>query len=399
MRSRCVFAFSLSIVSCIILCTTVSAQVARPPAPPVTFYEEQKRKANENVVTIMGSGRLTGYSQFAEDISNVLEEQPGSNLRIIPLIGKGAGQNVLDMLYLRGIDMGIVDQDILTYFKRNNPTAYGDVDQRIHYIAKVFNTVLHVYAKRDIRRLEDLRGKKVSCLKPLSTVAIFCENLFLAAGIDVQIVHDDGGAAMQKVKSGEIAAAARGAQPPLQGFEGVKPEDNLHFVPIDETTLPKSAFNAVRTAYLPARLKASHYPTMIRDGLDVPSVANSSLLAVYNWPSGSDRFNRVASFVRAFFANIDKFPTPARHPGWADVNLAADVPGWRRFSIAQELVEQIRRAPRSDNAVVDDQAKKAFVAFLDQYRQTKGSGAPLSDADTTALWSQFQEWWSTRATR
>jgi TRAP-type uncharacterized transport system substrate-binding protein len=373
--------------------------VARPPTPPVTFYEEQKRKANENVVTIMGSGRLTGYSQFAEDISNVLEEQPGSNLRIIPLIGKGAGQNVLDMLYLRGIDMGIVDQDILSYFKRKNPAAYGDVDQRIHYIAKVFNTVLHVYAKRDIRRLEDLRGKKVSCLKPLSTVAIFCENLFLAAGIDVQVVHDDGAAAMQKVKSGEIAAAARGAQPPLQGFEGVKPEDNLHFVPIDETTLPKSAFNAVRAAYLPARLKASHYPTMIKDGVDVPSVANSSLLAVYNWPSGSDRFNRVSSFVRAFFANIDKFPTPARHPGWADVNLAADVPGWRRFSVAQELVEQIRRASRGENGGQDEQAKKAFVVFLDQYRQTKGSGAPLSDADTTALWSQFQEWWATRATR
>jgi len=381
------------------MCAISSAQVARQPNPPVSFFEEQKRKANENVVTIMGSGRLTGYSQFAEDISNVLEEQPGSNLRIIPMLGKGAGQNVLDMLYLRGIDMGIVDQDILSYLKRKNPAAYADVGQRITYIAKVFNTVLHVYAKRDIRSLEDLRGKKVSCLKPLSTVAIFCENLFLAAGIDVQIVHDDGGAAMQKVKSGEVAAAARGAQPPLQGFEGVKPEDNLHFVPIDETTLPNSDFNPIRAAYLPARLKASHYPTMINDGVDVPSVANSSLLAVYNWPAGTDRFNRVATFVRAFFANIDKFPTPARHPGWADVNLAADVPGWRRFPVAQELVDQIRKAPRTDTAVVDEQAKKAFVTFLDQYRQAKGGGTPPSEADTTALWSQFQQWWATRITR
>jgi len=136
----------------------------------VSPYEEAKRKANENVVTIMGSGRLTGYTQFAEDISNVLNATK-SEVRVIPVIGRGAGQNVIDMLYVKGIDMGIVDQDILVYMKRKDPRLYGDIDRRIHYIAKLFNTALHIYAKKNVRGLEDLAGQKISCLAPLSTVA------------------------------------------------------------------------------------------------------------------------------------------------------------------------------------------------------------------------------------
>ena len=145
--------------------------------------EVAKRKANENVVMIMASGRLNGYTQFAEDISNVLDDLPGAELRVIPVLGKSAGQNILDMLYLKGVDMGVVDQDILSYLKRSDPRTFGDLNQRIQYITKLFNSELHLYAKKDIRGLEDLRGKKVSCLKPMSTVALFCENLFLALGI------------------------------------------------------------------------------------------------------------------------------------------------------------------------------------------------------------------------
>ena len=138
-------------------------------------YEAAKRKANENVVMIMASGRLTGYTQFAEDIGNVLNNLPGNSLRVIPVLGNSAGQNILDMLYLKGVDMGVVDQDILAYLKRSDPKAFGDIDQRIQFITKLFNSELHLYAKKDIHSLEDLRGKKVSCLKALSTVALFCE--------------------------------------------------------------------------------------------------------------------------------------------------------------------------------------------------------------------------------
>lgn len=368
------------------------AVVAGPTIP----YEEAKRKANENVVTIIGSGRLTGYTQFAEDISNVLNPMK-SGVRVIPVIGGGAGQNVVDMLYLKGIDMGIVDQDILAYMKRMDPRLYGDIDRRVHYITKLFNTALHIYAKKDVRSLEDLAGKKVSCLAPLSTVAIFCENLFLALGIKVEVVHDDAGLAMEKVRRGEVAAAARGAQPPLQGFEKVRPDDGLHFVPISEATLPSSNYAAVRAAYLPARLKPEHYPTMIPEGQEVLTVATGSLLAAYAWPVGSERFQRIALFTKLFFDNIDQFAKPPRHPAWADVNLATEIPGWTRFGSAKEWLATDRRSQKtSTSSHSDDQMKAAFGAFIDDFATRRGKAKPLSEAEKAGLWNEFQVWWAGR---
>ena len=371
------------------------AQNPKPVQGQPSAFEAARRKANENVVMIMGSGRLNGYTQFAEDISNVLDSLEGSELRVIPILGKSAGQNILDMMYLKGIDMGVVDQGMLEYLKRTQPKTFGDIDRRVQYITKLFNSELHLYARKDVRGLEDLRGKKVSCLKRMSTVALFCENLFLALGIKADIVYDDAALAMEKVKSGQIAAAARGALAPLQGFENVRPEDNLHFVPIDQASLPNSDFNAVRAAYLPARLKSTHYPAMIPPGADVPTIATSVVLAVYAWPPRSERFQRVSNFVNLFFDNIDKFAKPPRHPGWADVNLAAEVPGWTRFSPAKAWLDRKRQeAPVTTGSILpSEQMKQAFVTFVDEYERAKGSGAPLSVAEQASLWTQFQQWW------
>lgn len=389
------YVFPMLLCGSVCLSAAAMAQTPRSTQGPGVSYDTAKRKANENVVMIMGSGRLQGYTQYAEDISNVLDNLPGASLRVIPVLGKSAGQNILDMLYLKGIDMGVVDQDILSYLKRTDPRTFGDIDQRVQYVTKLFNSELHLYAKKDIRGLEDLRGKKVSCLKPMSTVALFCENLFIALGIKAEIVYDDMALAMEKVKNGQVAAAARGAQPPLQGFENVRPEDNLHFVPIDQASLPNSNFEAVRAAYLPARLKPTHYPTMIPPNENVPTIATSVVLAVYAWPPTSERFQRMSSFVNLFFDNIDKFAKAPRHPGWADVNLAAEVPGWTRFRPAKEWLDRKRReAPEiTSSTLPNEQMKKDFVAFTSEFARIRGSGVPLSNAETSALWTQFQQWW------
>lgn len=391
--SSCILATFL----CGLFCFSGAAisQTVKPLPGKGSTYESARRKANENVVMIMGSGRLNGYTQFAEDISNVLDKLPGNTLRVIPVLGNSAGQNILDMLYLKGIDMAVVDQDILVYLKRTDPRAYSGLNQRIQYITKLFNSELHIYAKKDIRSLEDLRGKKVSCLKSMSTVALLCENLFLALRIKVEIVYDDAALAMEKVKNGEVAAAARGARPPLQGFETVRPEDNLHFVPIDKASLPKSNFEALRAGYLPARLKAEDYPAMIPAGETVPTIATSVLLAAYSWPPGSERFQRMTAFVNLFFNNIEKFAKPPRHPGWADVNLAAEVPGWTRFVPAQQWLDKKRKAAPETTGSTEpsDQMKQAFGKFIDDFARAKGSTEPLGEEERADLWAQFQQWW------
>ena len=359
-------------------------------------YNEAKRLANEGVVSITASGRTTAYSQFAEDIRNVIEALPNNNMRIVPIMGKSAGQNLLDILYLRGIDMGIVDQDILQYFKRQDPEFYGDLEKRVNFVTKLFNSEFHLVAKNDIKTLEDLRGKQVSCLMQMSTVALLCENIFRLLKIDVKIVYEDVDLAMLRLKKGEVAAAARAGSVPVPGFNGITAADNLHFVPIDEESLPKSDFNPIRAAYLPSRLRAEDYPNMIPAGESVPTVATSTLLAVYAWPPEGRQYQEIGQFIQLFFANIDKFRSAPRHPKWRDVNLAADVPGWTRFSAAQAWLDSRRSAEPAPPSITpgDPKMKAAFEKFISDLAKSQGDRT-FSPEQKETLYAQFLTWWET----
>ena len=75
-----------------------------------------RTKTNQGAIGIISGGVDGTYIRIAADLAAVLEE-PGS-LRILPVIGKGSVQNVADLLYLRGIDVAIVQSDVLAYVVR-----------------------------------------------------------------------------------------------------------------------------------------------------------------------------------------------------------------------------------------------------------------------------------------
>jgi TRAP-type uncharacterized transport system substrate-binding protein len=372
-----------------------AAQKPRQPTVTTIGSEEDKREANDKVVTILGTGRQTGHTQFAEEISNVIEGVSGEAQRVLPVLGKSENASVLDVLRIKGIDMAIVDRDVLINFKKQYEGRYGDVGQRINYITKLYNTALHVYAHTDIKSLEHLRGKKISCLKEGSTVAVMCETVFRVFKIDVQIVYDDFELALKKVKTGEIAAAATGATPPIPGFERVKPEDNLHFVPISAESLPNSDFKTIWATYLPIRLEHADYPNMIPQGGEVPTIATTTLLATYAWPPGSPGEQRTRRFVRLFFDNIEAFHQSPRHPKWKDVNLATEVGGWTRYPAAQEWLDSMRVATQANRVVAstnEGKIKANFARFLEEY--TRVNGAP-TEAQTKSMYALFVKWWET----
>src|SRR3954447_1864756 len=68
-------------------------------------------QANSGTVGVVSGGVDGTYIRIATDLAAVLDE--GDQLRILPIAGKGSLQNVADILYLRGIDLGIVQSDVL----------------------------------------------------------------------------------------------------------------------------------------------------------------------------------------------------------------------------------------------------------------------------------------------
>src|ERR671926_277287 len=108
--------------------------------------EAMRNRANAGTIGVVSGGVDGTYVRIAADLASVLDD--GDNLRVLPMIGKGSVQNVADIIFLKGIDIGIVQSDVLAYAKRER--LYPGVDKSIQYIAKLYDEELHILAARDI---------------------------------------------------------------------------------------------------------------------------------------------------------------------------------------------------------------------------------------------------------
>jgi uncharacterized protein len=350
-------------------------------------HRDEQRQANTNTVTIIASSATSTYTRFAEDIQNVFDALDPNGTRVLPMLGRGGGQNFHDILYLRGVDMGTTDADYMRYFKQKDPRLYGNAEQRIQYITKLFNAEFHVLAHTDIRNYSDLAGKKVNFWKPLSVTALAAENIFQVLGVSVIPTNFDNDLAIEKLRRGEIAAVARMSGAPHNDYIGVTPQDDFHLVPLTDANLPKERFARLMDLYVPTALRHQQYPALIPEDESVPTVASSVVLAAYAWPEDSDDYQRLANFVKVFFDNIGRFSDPARHPKWREVNLAATVPGWVRFKPAQQWLDANRSNVNSSFNLKSD-----FERFIQEY-QTAAGRRQLTSQEKEALYQQFLAWW------
>jgi TRAP-type uncharacterized transport system substrate-binding protein len=351
-------------------------------------YQEEKEQANLNTVTIIGSGTKSPYTKFAEDLQSVLDDLRTNELRVLPILGRGGGQNLLDVLFLKGIDMGVIEDDAPAYFQNQDPILFSKVYDRVHYITKLANSEFHLFARKEITSPMQLRGKKVNGHRRFSSSHIVAETVFNLLEVDVEITHYDADLAMEKLKNGEIDALVRKAAAPHKAFapSELEGDQRFHFVPIDESTVGEEAYERLMTKYLPAQLPGELYPHFMEPGETAPTVSSSMLLATYAWPEGTDRYRRVSNFVEKFFNSIQKLRDGPYHPKWKEINLAAKVPGWTRFKAAQEWLDQRQQESTAE-------IETAFQEFLSE---RPDGGTRLSEQERAELFSAFLNWWQTR---
>ncbi len=156
--------FGLSLLACAFF-FTIPAYSQKQPG-----YLDRKREANESVVTIMGFGTASPYTLFAEDIQNVVDEPdvPGG-LRVLPILGRGGAQNAADVLLVKDVDMGVFEQDDILVAAQKDPVTFANWKLQLRYITKLSNSEFQVIARKEIKTLQDLEGKKVNCFKKLSS--------------------------------------------------------------------------------------------------------------------------------------------------------------------------------------------------------------------------------------
>lgn len=124
------------------------------------------------------------YMRLVDDMASALND--GDKLRILPIVSYGAAGNLDDLLYLHGVDAAITQSDVFEYFQTVRKTP--NLDRRVQYIIRLPISELHILARDDVQRLEDLRGKKVN-FGPAGTGASLTGTIvFQRLGIDVQQV-------------------------------------------------------------------------------------------------------------------------------------------------------------------------------------------------------------------
>ncbi len=329
-------------------------------------------KANQGVVGVI-TGNIGGtYASVGSDLT-ILDDD---TLRVLPTLGKGSLQNLSDILYLRGIDIGFVQSDALTYASQHN--LFGDLTKRIRYIAKLYDEEVHIIARGDIKRIEDLADQRVNTDVIGSGSAVTAEILFSALGIKPKIEHEREPIGVQELKKGEIAAIIEVGGAPVRRLADISGEGGLHLLPVPMN-------EALAQTYFPDKFTHETYPQLVPADTTVPTLAVGDVMAVFAWPVHSDRYNRVSHFIDAFFGKFDQFQQPPRHPKWREVNLTAEVPGWTRFQAAQDWLVKQTAAGTAGPAT-----QAQFNAFLAQV--STGGPAALTDSAKESLFQQFLAW-------
>ncbi|HYB11620.1 MAG TPA: TAXI family TRAP transporter solute-binding subunit [Alphaproteobacteria bacterium] len=342
--------------------------------------EGQGWRVNSGVVGVVSGGVDGTYLRIAADLAAVLDDD--DILRVVPIIGKGSLQNMSDIMYLKGVDIGIVQADVMAYIKREH--SLPGADTSIQYITKLYNEELHILARPEIAKIEDLAKHKVNIDVRGGGTGITMTLVFERLGIAIDPVTDDQALALDKLRRGEISALAYVTGKPAPFFRNIKKEEGLHFL-----SVPPSP--ALLETYLPSQLTADDYPALVSSGAPVSTVAVGSVMAVFNWPKNSDRYKKVARFVDAFFDKFDTFLQPPRHPKWKEVNLAAELPGWVRFAPATDWLKRNATVAAKANP---EEMKAIFYRFIDE-RQRASGGPAMSSQQKEELFNQFEKWQAT----
>ena len=327
-----------------------------------------KETLNANTVTLI-SGTIGGtYVQFGADLASLLDN--GNELRVLPIIGRGSVQSVADILFLRGVDLGIVRADTLDYLERKGFAK--DIKKQFVYITKLYNEEMYVIASKSIRSLKELEGKTVSVDLPNGGTFITSAIVFERLGIKPKFVYVEQRIAMEKMKAGEIDAVIAVGGKPYRSVSLFK-DDRFHLVPVDYA-------KPLQGDYLPASLSAADYPNLISKDDKVDTIAVPAVLAAYNWAPKTDRYRKLALFVDRFFTRFPEFQNSPFHPKWKEVSLAAPLPDWERFPAAKQWLEAHK---------VEPVARSRFDEFL---KQNPNATKPASDTDKETLFKQFQAW-------
>lgn len=323
-----------------------------------------RAKANEWTIGLAAGLPEDTSLPFAAEIARNLNES--GTLRVLPLATPGAASSVKDLMFLDGIDVALTQTDVLQYLR--NVEKIPQVERRVHYIAALYHSEVHLVVRSDINAIGDLAGKKIGFNVAGAGPTVTAATIFQRLNIKVEPVFVPNAQALAMVRSGELAGFVHSAAKPNSFIGGIGKDAGVKLLPVPYEPLDE--------LYVPSQFSAVEYPNLVKPGQFVDTIAVQTVLATLDRSPSADRTRRVRRFIELFFERFDRFKGLGYQPAWKDVNLNAQIPGWTRHELAAEkIAAEVKKGRGQERAetkppVMDPlEQERQFKMFLEWQRQ------------------------------
>lgn len=319
---------------------------------PNTPAEQDRlsQQLDKGRIGIVTGGPGGTYLRLGSDLARLMDRTRGDALRVIVQEGRGSVGNLRDLLFLKYVDLALVQADVLESVRTADPQDYDYLHSRIGFVARFHPEVIHVIARGGpFASPADLAGKRIAIGRAGSgtqiTAPIVLKEIL---GINAEFVAmGEDEALAQLLRGGDIDALVYVAGRGSSIFTGIDAElrnniqaNEVYFVPFPEQPPADSP-------YIGVTLSDTDYSSFIAVGETVKAWAVPAVLAAYDWSGvrtayGRDRDRRLGDFIEAFFSNAGQFDDGPGgfNDNWCGVDLAATVGGWTRIPAARQWLSK-----------------------------------------------------------
>ena len=279
--------------------------------------------AAEEMGLITGGEKGT-YYQFGLDLQKLVKTA-GVNLTVHN--SKGSIENIFAVYQRPGVQMGIVQSDVLAFVARvQSDPVLTRIAKKTRMVFPLYNEEVHVLGKRGIRDFDDLGGKRVAIGRDGSGTYLTARLLFKLSEVNPsEMVPIDTGEALAELKAGRVDAMFYVAGYPVKLLkEDVAEKDGLELIPITNKSI---------TEFYPrAEIPANVYEWQ---RTPVSSVAVKAVLVSFDFRrKDCDNVGRFAQTISRQMSWL----LQNGHPKWKVVDLNYPLKGCEQYDCVRKYL-------------------------------------------------------------
>lgn len=297
----------------------------------LTILNSHAQTDNPNSIGIVTGSSTGTYIKFGQEMANAAQS---GQLNLIVKESEGSLANIRRLVSKENAALGIVQSDVLGFLTRSKDKKMQRVANRLRLVFPFYNEEVHLYARKDIQSINDLKDKRVVVGTKGSGNWLTSTNLLHLMGIEAdEQLNIDPAAGATAVLTGKADAMFYVAGKPVKLFSNIEQlKDNpkytelvkqVHMVPLNDEKM--------LSEYVSAELTANDYNWMSET---VPTIAVKAVLVSFdfsykNSPYYQTRCAQLKTLGNTIRASINELRSSG-HPKWNEVNLEEDIGLWKR---------------------------------------------------------------------